>query len=157
MFYLLQVSHVFILLAGPWDATILCNNMPCGDTALVNDTITCISHGYPQPVFDIGIVRVSPENTWGSTGRHYPSTVRGIQDSEVVLNSVDTANESTEVEIKEFEDYQISEKDVGKVSIYCQVSNAHGKLFTSIDIEVKLGKSVNSNFYTQWKFVTIII
>ena len=35
--------------------------MPCGESVAVGDTVTCVAHGYPQPVFDLRIRNLSPE------------------------------------------------------------------------------------------------
>jgi len=102
--------------------------MPCGDTALVNDIISCVSHGYPQPIFSIRALK-------NSSDRKSPCCSY-------------TVNTSTEVEIRGFENYQISEKDVGQVEIQCYVWNSLGSRSNSIVLEVKLGKSINTNVNT---------
>ena len=86
--------------------------MPCGDTASVNDIVTCLGHGYPQPVFDLRIQKLSS----GSTNTPESGGV------EVDHLFMDTADESSEVEIKGFEDYRIRQKDVGQAELTCNVS-----------------------------------
>jgi len=126
---LLLVMYLYALsyfLAIPSEVTLLCNNMPCGETVAVGDIVTCVAHGYPQPVFDLRTRDLSVKA--GAT-----TESRGLED--------DNTEESIEVEIKGSESIQIGPQDVGHMEITCNVSNALGWGYNSLDLEVTPSKS----------------
>src|SRR6218665_1849959 len=107
------------VLAVPSEVTLLCNNMPCGESVAVGDTVTCVAHGYPQPVFDLRIRNLSPEGD----------------------NSVTHGVGYAKMAIRGYEDLRIGLKNMGRVEITCNVSNELGWGYNSLVIEVKLSKS----------------
>ena len=96
---------------------------------LVNDAVTCVAHGYPQPVFDLRIEKLS-------------STLASEEDYEdrSFLDSTDDSRTLDIMDIKSFEDYRIKQKDVGQVKVTCNVSNELGWDYNSLVLEVIEGK-----------------
>lgn len=105
--------------------------------ASVNDTVTCMAHGYPQPVFDLRIQKLSTVTTVSNRSD-------GFVVDEEDRYFMDTADESSEVEVKGFKDYRIRETDVGQVKLTCNVSNGLGWGNNSLVLEVIGGKSDNN-------------
>ena len=93
----------------------------------VNDIVTCLAHGYPQPVFDIRIQNLSLGLTNDFDG-----------DDRIVSKT--TGINSSEASIKSFADYRIKEKDVGQVRMTCNASNEIGWGYNSLDLEITGGK-----------------
>lgn len=123
--------------------------MPCGESVAVGDTVTCVAHGYPQPVFDLRIRNVSPETgnkSWshgvGYENRFFMDTDETEKDDHSDGNNTEYA---TGMEIKGSEDFRIGPLNVGLMEVYCNVSNALGWGYNSLALEVKLSKSCNDN------------
>lgn len=141
--------------AIPSDVTLLCNNMPCGETVVVNDTVTCLAHGYPQSVFDLRIRNVSAETGDESESRGVGNENRVFMDKDEEEREDGSGGEyvtdAAEVEIKGFEDIRIGPMNVRHIEITCNVSNALGWGYNSLFLEVKSSKPTFRLEDYKWK------
>src|SRR6218665_842760 len=128
---------MFFAVAIPSDVTFLCNGKPCESTAVVNDTVTCVAHGFPEPKFDLHVRHLSSghENTSQNQQFNRNTTNEKAETLKTDIREVTIDN------IKTSENYCIDQKDVGQVEVTCNTSNALGSGYKAHVLKVRSSKS----------------